>query len=193
MRYSKEHKAATHARIVHKASQRFRTEGIDTVGVGSLMQSLGLTVGGFYAHFESKEDLIAQACRLGFSETNARFKAYVETKPPGKQFAALVDAYLSQQHRDEPDIGCFAAATGAELARHPDPTRVALADQVDAWIGVISLAMENDKLDGPVRGIAGTLVGSLILARATPDQAMSEAFLASGRQAALASVRPRST
>jgi TetR/AcrR family transcriptional repressor of nem operon len=191
MRYSKEHKAETHARIVQKASERFRAEGVGAVGVGSLMQSLGLTVGGFYAHFESKEDLIAQACRSGFSATNARFKAYIETKPPGHQFVALVEAYLSPQHRDGPDAGCFAAATGAELARHPDETRVALAEQVDAWIGVIATAMENDKLDGEVRGIAGTLVGCLILARAMPDRAISDAFLDSGRKAALASVRPR--
>jgi TetR/AcrR family transcriptional repressor of nem operon len=191
MRYSKEHKAETHTRIVQKASERFRAEGVDSVGVGSLMQSLGLTVGGFYAHFESKEDLIAQACRSGFSATNARFKAYIEKKPPGHQFAALVDAYLSPQHRDGPDAGCFAAATGAEMARHPDETRVVLAEQVDAWIGVIATALENDKLDGEVRGIAGTLVGCLILARSMPERAISDAFLDSGRKAALASVRPR--
>lgn len=190
MRYSKEHKAETHARIVQKASERFRAEGIDAVGVGSLMQSLGLTVGGFYAHFASKDDLIVQACRSGFSATTARFKAYIEAKPPGQQFAALVDAYLSPQHRDAPGTGCFAAATGAEIAHHPDETRVALAEQVDAWIGVIALAMQNDKLDGEVRGIAGTLVGSLILARAVPDQTMSDAFLEAGRKAALANVRP---
>jgi TetR/AcrR family transcriptional regulator, transcriptional repressor for nem operon len=191
MRYTKEHKAETHARIVQKASERFRAEGVDTVGVGSLMQSLGLTVGGFYAHFDSKEDLIAQACRTGFSTTNARFRAYIEKQSPGQQFASLVNAYLSPLHRDGPDTGCFAAANGAEMARHPDETRAAMAEQIDAWMDVIATAMENDKLDGEVRGIAGTLVGTLILARAMPDRAMSDAFLESGRKTALASVRPR--
>lgn len=191
MRYSKEHKAQTHARIVQKASERFRAEGVGAVGIGSLMQSLGLTVGGFYAHFESKEDLIAQACRSGFSATNAGFQAYIDATPPGQRFAALVEAYLSPLHRDRPDAGCFVAANGAELARHPDETRLSLAEQVDAWMRVIAAAMENDGLDGEVRGIAGTLVGNLILARAMPDRAMSDAFLDSGRKAALASVRPR--
>jgi TetR/AcrR family transcriptional repressor of nem operon len=153
------------------------------------MQSLGLTVGGFYAHFESKEDLIAQAYRSGFSAMNARFKAYIDTKPPGQQFAALVAAYLSSQHRDEPDAGCFAAVTGAELARHPDATRTSLAEQVDAWMGVISAAMQKDQLDGEVRGIAGSLLGCLILARAMPERAISDAFLDSGRKTALARVQ----
>lgn len=191
MRYSKERKAETHARIVQKASERFRAEGVDAVGVGSLMQSLGLTVGGFYAHFDSKEDLIAQACRSGFSVTNARFRTYIETKKPGEQFAAIVEAYLSPQHRDMPGEGCFAAATGAELARRLDETRVALAEQVDGWIGVIAAAMENDKLDGDARGIAGTLVGCLILARVMPDRTTADAFLDSGRRAAMAAIRPR--
>ncbi len=190
MRYSKEHKAETHARIVQKASERFRAEGIDAVGIASLMQSLGMTVGGFYAHFESKDDLIAQACRTGFSETTAKFKAYIESKPPGRRFAALVDAYLSPQHRDGVETGCFAAAAGAEVARHPVETRLALSEQIEAWITVIAAAMEADKLDGELRGIAGTLIGCLILSRTMPDHAISDAFLESGRKAVMANVRP---
>jgi len=190
MRYSKEHKAETHARIVQKASERFRAEGVDAVGIASLMQSLGMTVGGFYAHFDSKEDLIAQACRSGFSATTARFRAYIESKPPGRRLATLVDAYLSPQHRDGLETGCFAAAAGSELARHPVETRLALSEQIEAWISVIAAAMDADKLEGDVRGIAGTLVGSLILARTMPDRAISDAFLESGRKAVLANVRP---
>lgn len=193
MRYSKEHKAETHARIVQKASERFRMEGVDAVGIASLMQSLGMTVGGFYAHFESKEDLIAEACRSGFSATTARFRSYIESKPPGRRFAALVDAYLSSQHRDGLENGCFAAAAGSELARHPVETRLALSEQIEMWISVIAAAMEADKLVGEVRGIAGTLVGCLILARTMPDRAVADAFLESGRKAVMATVRPCTT
>lgn len=193
MRYSKEHKAETHARIVQRASERFRTEGVDAVGIASLMQSLGMTVGGFYAHFESKEDLIAQACRSGFSATTARFRAYIESKPPGRRFTALVDAYLSPHHRDGLETGCFAAAAGSELARHPVETRLALSEQIEAWISVIAAAMDADKLVGEVRGIAGTLVGSLILARTMPDRLISDAFLEAGRKAVMANVRPCTT
>lgn len=193
MRYSKDHKAETHMRIVEKASERFRTEGVDNVGVASLMQSVGLTVGGFYAHFESKEALIAEACRLGFSGTTALFESYLETKRPGRRLEALVDAYLSPQHRDEPGAGCMVAANGAEIARHAAPTRDAFASQIDAWIAVIARTMSQDGLEGDARGVAATLVGSLVLARAINDRAQSDAFLESGRKAAMAGVRPRKT
>lgn len=189
MRYSKDHKAETHMRIVQKASERFRAEGVDNVGVASLMQSVGLTVGGFYAHFESKEELIAEACRLGFSGTISSFESYVATMPPGRRLAALVDAYLSPQHRDKSDAGCFAAANGAEIARHAETTRNVFAGQVNDWVGVIARAMADDGWQGDPRGVAGALVGSLVLARATNDRNLSDAFLESGRKAVFASLQ----
>ena len=186
MRYSKEHKDETHQRIVQTASERFRAEGIESVGVASLMHSAGLTVGGFYAHFGSKEDLIAEACNKGLSTTTALFREYIESKPKGERMEALVNAYLSKRHRDEPGNGCFVAANGAEVARHAPETRAAFGNQVSVWIDLIDDVMKADGIKGDARGIAGALVGTMVLARAVGDPALSDAFLESGRKTILA-------
>jgi TetR/AcrR family transcriptional repressor of nem operon len=188
MRYSREHKDETHKRIVQKASERFRAEGIEAVGVASLMQSAGLTVGGFYAHFGSKEDLIAEACNDSLATTTAQFRKFVYTRPEGKRLQALVDAYLSMRHRDDPANGCVVAANGAELARHTPVTRAALAGQVNEWIGLIDEVIKADGLKGDARGIAGALVGTMILSRTVDDPSLSKAFLESGRKMILASL-----
>ena len=99
MRYAKDHKQETRDRIVRKAGERFRAEGVDAVGVASLMGSLGLTVGGFYAHFDSKQALVAQACKDGFAATTARFRQLLEATAKGERLSTVVDAYLSQRHR----------------------------------------------------------------------------------------------
>lgn len=190
MRYSPEHKEDTHRRIVARASERFRDEGIEAVGIANLMQSVGLTVGGFYAHFGSKEDLVAEACDAGFAKTTAAFRAYLDTKPQGERMAAFIDAYLSRRHRDEPASGCMIAAAGAELARHPASTRHGFTRQVEAWLSLIAQVLEEDGLRGNARALAAGLVGSMVLARAVDDPALSDAFLKSGREALKASLAP---
>jgi TetR/AcrR family transcriptional repressor of nem operon len=188
MRYSREHKDETHKRIVRKAGERFRAEGIEAVGVASLMQSAGLTVGGFYAHFGSKEDLIAEACNDSLATTTALFRKFVDARPKGKRLEALVEAYLSLRHRDDPGNGCFVAANGAELARHTPETRAALSSQVNEWIALIDEVIKADGLKGDARGIAGALVGTMVLSRAIDDPSLSQAFLESGRKTILTSL-----
>lgn len=186
MRYSKEHRQETHERIVRKAGERFRAEGIDAVGVASLMADVGLTVGGFYAHFESKQALITEASSAAFSRTTAAFREYIGGKPKGQRLAALVDAYLTESHRDAPQEGCLAAANGAELARQPVETRAGFTHELKAWIAVIEEAISDDGLDADARAVAGAMVGAMTLARAVADPVLSQAFLESGRQAILA-------
>lgn len=192
MRYTKDHKAETHSRIVQKAGERFRSEGVDVVGVASLMESVGLTAGGFYAHFASKEALIAEACNDGFAKSIALFREYLESKPKGERMTAFVNAYLSRRHRDEPGQGCFIAANGAEIARHPPETRAALTSQLNAWIALIEETMKADRLKGDARGIAGAMVGTLVMARTVDDPVLSDSFLESGRQTILASLKKSS-
>lgn len=182
MRYTKEHKQETHQRIVAKAGQRFRAEGVDAVGVASLMESLGLTVGGFYAHFDSKQALVTEACSDGFAGTTAGFRALARAQSKGEHMSTVIDVYLSKRHRDVPEEGCFAAANGAELARHPIETRAGFTRQLNAWIAVIEEALHADGLEGDARGIASAMVGALTLARAVDDPALSDAFLESGRR-----------
>ncbi|HVL76507.1 MAG TPA: TetR/AcrR family transcriptional regulator [Noviherbaspirillum sp.] len=189
MRYPKEHKEETRRRIVDKAGERFRNEGIEAVGLANLMQSVGLTVGGFYAHFGSREDLVAEACEAGFARTTAALRSYLDTQPRGERTAAFIDAYLSPQHRDEPGAGCMIAANGAELARHPASTRAAFTAQVDAWIGLIDAVLAEDGLKADARALAAGLVGTMVLARAVNDPARSDAFLESGRKSLKANLR----
>jgi TetR/AcrR family transcriptional regulator, transcriptional repressor for nem operon len=188
MRYTKDHKQETHDRIVLKAGERFRAEGVDAVGVASLMGSLGLTVGGFYAHFDSKQALVAEACSDGFARTTAAFRELVQSRPKGERLSAVIDAYLSKRHRDEPEQGCFAAANGAELARHPVETRAAFTQQLNAWIAMIDEAMKADGLTGDAQGVASAMVGTMTLARAVDDPVLSDAFLESGRRTIRASL-----
>lgn len=188
MRYSKDHKEETRRRIVQKASQRFRSEGIESVGIANLMQSVGLTVGGFYAHFESKEDLLAEACRAGFKKTVAGFRDYLNSRPQGERTVALINAYLSRRHRDDPAGGCVAAANGAELARHSEAARAALTEQIDAWVKLIGEVMAEDGIEGDPRAMAAGLTGAMVMARAVNDPELSDAFLKSGRDALKASL-----
>lgn len=194
MRYSKDHRQETHDRIVFKAGERFRAEGVDAVGLANLMGSLGLTVGGFYSHFESKQALVTETCNDSFGRTNAAFEKLVQSTPEGKKLFTLVDAYLSQFHRDAPEQGCLASANGAELARHPDETRNAFTKQLNAWIAVIDAAMKADGLSGDAEGLAAIMVGAMTLARAVSDPALSGSFLESGRRTVrMAVIKAKST
>lgn len=182
MRYAKEHKQDTHQRIVRKAAELFRAEGIDAVGVANLMGSLGLTVGGFYAHFETKQALITEACNDGFSRTTSGFSELIRSKPVGKKTHAIIDSYLSKLHRDKPEDGCFAAANSAEFARQPSETRAAFTRQLMAWIKVIEEALRADGISYDAKTIASSLVGAMTLARAVDDPSLSNAFLDSARK-----------
>src|SRR5260370_13019934 len=98
MRYSAQHKARTHARLLKKATEQFRTQGLQGTGIAKLMGRMGLTHGGFYAHFENKSDLVAAATVKMFDETVDHMKAAVEGAPKGKELSAILHAYLSSQH-----------------------------------------------------------------------------------------------
>jgi AcrR family transcriptional regulator len=181
MRYAKGHKDATRRRIVEAASQRFRKEGVERVGVAGLMAEAGLTHGGFYAHFPSKEDLVREAVSEGFAATHARFERLAQAGG----LEAIVREYLSPRHRDQPERGCTAAALTAEVARHPEPTRLAFTERTDALIGLIA-----EQLPGHDRrrasAILALMLGALQLARAETDPERSQELLDSAVDAALA-------
>lgn len=188
MRYGKEQKAETRSRIVEVASRRFRGEGVDAVGVASLMADAGLTVGGFYAHFASKDALIAEAAGVGFEQTATRFRRYVLSKPKGQRLQAVIDAYLSARHRDAPEDGCTAAALGAEISRRPTAARAQFTQQLQFWVAYIEEALRLDDITADAQAIVSAMVGALILARAVDDPVLSDAYLESGRQAVMACV-----
>jgi len=118
MRYSKEHKLETHARIVKKASVRLREKGAHGVGVADLMKEAGLTHGGFYAHFDSREALVIEAfCRCDGSVDGALAQTGRNRRRRKKRLATIVGTYLTPLHRDDPGHGCAIPTLGAEIAR----------------------------------------------------------------------------
>ena len=117
MRYSREHKQETHDRIVRKASVRLREKGAHGIGVADLMKEAGLTHGGFYAHFDSREALVIEAFNYAMDRSTDRWRRMAEQTPPEKRFASIVETYLTALHRDDPGHGCAVPTLGPEIAR----------------------------------------------------------------------------
>lgn len=188
MRYSKEHKLETHARIVKKASVRLRERGAHGIGVADLMKDAGLTHGGFYAHFDSREALVIEAFAYAMDRSTERWRHLAGQTPSGDRLAAIVDAYLSPQHRDNPGHGCAVPALGAEIARESPKTRKAFATKLEQMIGMLSEQI-GDATSKVARKRAmaslATMVGTLVLARVAGASEFSGEILAAGREAVL--------
>jgi TetR/AcrR family transcriptional repressor of nem operon len=189
MRYSPEHKAETHARIVRKASVRLREKGAHGVGVADLMKEAGLTHGGFYAHFASREALVIEAFADAMDRSTERWRKTLAELAPEKRVAAIVDGYLSPQHRDDVGHGCAVPALGAEIARESPRTRKAFAAKLEA---MVDLFAENipDVSSKVARkraaAMLATLMGTLVMARIAGTGEFSDEILEAGRAAALA-------
>src|SRR5690606_11646725 len=121
MRYAQDHKAQTHQRILHEAAARFRKDGIGATGLQPLMKALGLTHGGFYAHFKSKDDLVEKALRCAVDQIGESNK---QTLGEDTSAAAFIDVYLSSTHRDAPDKGCPLPTMAAELGQRGQPSEI---------------------------------------------------------------------
>jgi TetR/AcrR family transcriptional repressor of nem operon len=184
MRYPKEHKARTRQKIVETAAREFRAKGLDGVGVADLMAGAGLTHGGFYAHFASKDALIAEACRHALDATIATLDFRARGAPPGEGLRALVRAYLSRSHRDDAARGCIMPGLVGELARAAPATRHAVTAPLHGLVDVIARQLPDGDPSARERralAIAASLVGALALARAVDDPALSDAILEATR------------
>jgi TetR/AcrR family transcriptional repressor of nem operon len=177
MRYSKEHKQDTHARIVRKASVRLREKGAHGIGVADLMKEAGLTHGGFYAHFDSREALVIEAFNHAMDRSTERWRKMAEQTPPEKRLAAIVDAYLTAVHRDDPGHGCAITALGPEIARESPKTRKAFAAKLDQMIDMMA-----DHITGVPRKAARkqaistlvTMAGTILLSRIAGSGELSD-------------------
>lgn len=187
MRYEKGHKDITRKRIVDVASKRFRRDGIEAVGVAGLMADAGLTHGGFYAHFGSKEELVREAMADALGGTNARFQRLTRDDEDGLE--TIVRHYLARKHRDEPEDGCAAASLVSEITRHPKATRRAFQSKLDDLVALIELQLpagaDPDARRRCATGIFAVIMGALQLARAETDESRSRQILDSGIEAAL--------
>ena len=119
MRYSLEHKAQNHENILSVAARAFREHGGDSSGIGTLMKKVGLTKGGFYRHFESKDDLFVEAVARAFDEMGSGMLKIAKSAPEGQALRAIIEHYLSARHANSSGMGCVFAALGPELARKP--------------------------------------------------------------------------
>jgi TetR/AcrR family transcriptional repressor of nem operon len=129
MGHSQTQKTKNHERIVRTASKRFREKGLEGVGIADLMQEVGLTVGGFYKHFDSRDDLVVGALRSAFGTWRRQSAAVASVQPP-LTYAKLVDDYLSEAHRDHPGSGCAISALAGEIARSSKRTRALLTEEI---------------------------------------------------------------
>jgi TetR/AcrR family transcriptional regulator, transcriptional repressor for nem operon len=187
MRYEKGHKDLTRRRIVEVASRLFREHGVAAVGIASIMSDAGLTNGAFYAHFESKEDLVREVLsHAGFRNKLSKAAAN------GTGLEGAIRDYLSQDHRDHPGRGCPTSALVAEIARHPKATRDAFTGKVDDVVELIAGGLDAADEAGRRRkavAIYALMVGTLQLARAVNDKQLSGEILQSGADEAVALAR----
>jgi TetR/AcrR family transcriptional repressor of nem operon len=189
MRYSKEHKQETHARIVKKASVRLREKGAHGIGVADLMKEAGLTHGGFYAHFDSRDALVIEAFNYAMERSTERWRKLAEGIPPDKRFASIVEAYLTPLHRDDPGHGCAITSLGAEIARESPRTRKAFAAKIEDMIDMMSDHLPDvPRKTARKHAIAAlaTMMGTLVLSRIAGSGEFSDEVLAAGRETVLA-------
>src|SRR5207245_3089260 len=180
MGYSKAQKTKTHKRIVSIASKRFREKGLAGFGIAELMKEAGLTVGGFYKHFDSRDDLVAEAVSSAFGGWKRRVDV-AKAGGASVSIAKLFDEYLNAAHRDDPGTGCAFSALAPEIARSDKRTRAITSEQVGNDIQlIVGLIPDNDP-HAASRSQAiltfSALVGAMSLARAVSDEALSREIL----------------
>ena len=173
MRYSQDHKAQTHQRIIKEASVRFRRDGIGATGLQPLMKALNLTHGGFYAHFKSKDELVEKALQAAAAELDAHCEMLFSQERP---LEAFIDSYLSEWHLTSPDQGCPLPTMSSEMGLRGQHSAT-----TDAVLGARLKQIETALADGrgDVQGLVmmSTLVGALVLARSVEDPVFADRIM----------------
>ncbi len=182
MRYEKGHKEATRQRIVEIAAAEFRRNGIDGIGVADVMARSGLTHGGFYSHFKSKEDLVIAALDEAASKSRMR-----KIADEGGTLEELIRWYMRPEHRDAPERGCAVAALVNDVGRHSIAIRKHFTKSVERLLGVIETrlpASVGDRRKSAI-GIFSAMMGAVQLARTVSDKELSNQIIEAGVQTAL--------
>ncbi len=188
MRYDAEHKARTRDRVLGEAVRAIRLEGPGQLGVADVMQRAGLTHGGFYAHFESRDDLVLAAVERMFADVQGAFERVTEGLPPPEALRTYVRFYLSRGHRDGRDTGCPLPLLSGDLPRMGEPARRRFQEGVARLTRRLRVLL--DQLDRPdAERLAGSvlaeMIGALSLSRAVSDPQQSDAILQGSRLAVL--------
>lgn len=184
MRYDSDHKATTHRKIVRNASRQLRAKGLNGPAVTTLMRAAGLTHGGFYKHFASRDDLVVEAVEESLRDLRDKLVVAAKEAKPGEGWKAMVRSYLSLERCDRLDDGCPIAALAPEIAR----TRPALKQRIAA--AILKLRQEllpfmpgrnaNEKAANFL-AIFSSMVGTIVIARTMPDPVVRQRILTTVR------------
>jgi TetR/AcrR family transcriptional regulator, transcriptional repressor for nem operon len=190
MRYEPEHKKRTRDRIVRNAARKVRAEGLSGPGVASVMKSSGLTVGGFYKHFRSKDELLAEGIAQGFSEFSEKVFASLESMPPEDRWKEVVRWYLSPEHCNRPDTGCPVVTLAPEIARTKLSVRRRVAGLMkkltERWAEFMPGRTARER-ERNFFVIFSAMAGAVAMARLFTEPADRERVLASARDYLLTS------
>jgi TetR/AcrR family transcriptional repressor of nem operon len=194
MRVSKQKAAENRERILASAARLFRERGIGATGVDSITRAAGLTHGGLYSQFGSKEAIAAEAIRFALGRAQRVWQRAVDLNPGKNALPAIVESYLSRTHRDTPGAGCVVAALGTDIARQPRRVRQAFTRQLKDDLDFLARQMpeggSSDRFEDALAAFA-SMAGALILARAVNDQAFSDLILKSTAKRVIRSARVR--
>src|ERR1700746_3123725 len=185
MRYSAEHKAQNHEKILSVAARSFREHGGDTSGIGTVMKKVGLKKGGFYRHFKSKDDLFVEAVARALDETGRGMEEVAKSAPAGQALRAIIERYLSVGHANSPGSGCGRAALGPELARKPLAVRQRIEVLLEGYRERLSPFMPGQTREEKMakcRLLFPSMAGMFVMIRVLPDPQKREQRLMEARK-----------
>lgn len=181
MRNSREATAESRERIIASAANMFRERGVAAVGIVEIMQKAGMTHGGFYKHFESKDALVAAACSFAMAQSSATLRRVAEKARRGEELKAIIDAYLTRAHRDNPGGGCALAALGGEVGNGKSAAREALAEGRTKLITLIEQYWSGPDAKNHAAIVAATMVGAMVNARIANSKSADDILRAARR------------
>jgi TetR/AcrR family transcriptional regulator, transcriptional repressor for nem operon len=182
MRTTHAHKAETRDRILAAAGRLFRSQGIDAVGVDAIMHAAGLTHGGFYSHFASKEALVAEVSASSLAHSAARWERISEEEAAPAALARIVEGYLDPAHVGAMERSCVLATLGPDVARRGN-ARPAITASIRRMLDVLARCLPGRRRQRAFE-LLSAMVGAVVLARLCDDPALADGFLQAGRRTA---------
>jgi TetR/AcrR family transcriptional repressor of nem operon len=185
VRYPAKQKDETRAKIISVASRLFRERGAEASGIGSVMKEIGLTKGGFYRHFKSRDHLYVEAIDKAFIDIGDAMVAAAEAAPKGQQLKAVIERYLSIKHLNSPGSGCVISTLGSDIARRPSAVRQQINRSMQAYRERLLPYMPGKTMEEKAATFSllyPSMVGALIAARTQSDKQVQERLLARARE-----------